>query len=410
MDEIKTLAIYLPQYHPIPENSAAWGEGFTEWTNVRKAVPRFEGHYQPHEPDGRLGYYDLQDPEVLCSQAKLARDFGVYGFAFYHYWFHGEQLLQTPVENMLNSGRPDFPFCLIWANENWTKKWDGQETEIIKAQKYSREDDLEHIRYLCKHVFCDPRYIKIDEKPLFIIYRTELFPEIKNTAHIWREEAKAFGFKDLFLVRVESFVTDIIPSEIGFDAAMEFTPGWHDFERFNSLIKTHNGFIEIDYSATVLKLLSKKTKNYIWFRTVFPGWDNTARKANGGIVFNNNSSEMFRHYISRIMEYTRTYNTKNSKIFFINAWNEWGEGCHLEPDLKFGTSFLKAILDSKNASSTENMTAYIEYLEEKARSNNENAMYFENLALTIDSIYNSDSYRLAQILLKPVKLIRRFIK
>ena len=226
MNNVKQIALYLPQYHPIADNNKAWGEGFTEWSNVKKAQPLFEGHYQPHVPHSDIGYYDLLDPEVLIKQAAMARDHGVYGFAYYHYWFNGKRLLNQPLDNMLSLGKPDFPFCYIWANENWTKRWDGLDEEIIIKQEYSFEDDLVHIRFLCKNVFSDKRYITVDDKPLFIVYRTELFPDIKETAQIWREEAKSFGFKDIYLVRVESLASDIEPSVIGFDSAMELATDW----------------------------------------------------------------------------------------------------------------------------------------------------------------------------------------
>ncbi|MDJ0634982.1 MAG: glycoside hydrolase family 99-like domain-containing protein [Xenococcaceae cyanobacterium MO_188.B29] len=185
-NNIKAIAFYLPQYHPIPENDKWWGKGFTEWTSVAKAKPLFKDHYQPHLP-ADLGFYDLRLPEVRQAQADLAREYGIYGFCYYHYWFNGKRLLERPFNEVLESGKPDFPFCLCWANENWTRRWDGQDREILIEQKYSVVDDREHIKSLIS-AFKDPRYIKIDGKPLFLIYRVNSLPDPSLTQKIWREE------------------------------------------------------------------------------------------------------------------------------------------------------------------------------------------------------------------------------
>lgn len=334
---IKPIAIYLPQYHTIPENDAAWGEGFTEWTNVKKAESLFDGHYQPHVPHESVGLYDLSEPEILIRQAAMAEEYGIYGFAYYHYWFNGKRLLETPLDNMLHSGKPDFPFLYIWANENWTKRWDGLEQEIIIKQDYSLEDDKEHLDFLCKNVFSDKRYIRIDEKPVFIVYRTELFPDIKETAKIWREVAKNNGYKDLYLVRVESFVRKINPRTIGFDAAMEFAPDWSCCNPSNKFYPLNC----IDYPTSVFNMILKNY-SYPVFRSVFPSWDNTARKNSKGTIFINNDIDIFRYYLQRIVEFTQQ-STNKEKYIFINAWNEWGEGCHIEPDSRMNFKYLEVI-------------------------------------------------------------------
>lgn len=343
---IKPIAIYLPQFHPIPENDKAWGEGFTEWTNVRKAKPLFEGHYQPHVPHEDVGYYDLRDPEVMVRQAAMAKAYGIYGFAFYHYWFNGKQLLETPLDNMLKSGKPDFPFLYIWANEHWSRRWDGSEHEIIQEQHYSHEDDLNHIRFLCENVFSDKRYITIDEKPVFMVYRTELLPDIKETARIWREEARKFGFKDLYLVRVENFVAGINPLEIGFDAAMEFAPDSlsKDIEPYKE--SNQFGLYIQDYNSSIKNFDSKFKYNYKLFRGVYPGWDNTARKNNKATIFINNNQYSFKYYLNKAILYTKFKHEIESQFIFINAWNEWAEGCHIEPDIFNGYSYLESIKES----------------------------------------------------------------
>ena len=227
----RVIAFYLPQYHPFPENDRWWGAGFTEWRNVVKARPLFRGHYQPHLP-ADLGFYDLRVPEVRQQQAALAERYGLSGFCYYHYWFNGHRLMQRPVEEMLASGKPDFPFMLCWANENWTRAWDGGEQEVLIRQEYSEEDDRAHIRYLLDEVFRDPRYIRVDGKPVFAVYRSALFPDIRRTIEVWREEATARGV-ELYLCRVESFnAAGREELAVGFDAAIEFqpfTPAMTDF-------------------------------------------------------------------------------------------------------------------------------------------------------------------------------------
>src|SRR6516164_576759 len=225
---IRAVAFHLPQFHPIAENDEWWEKGFTEWTNVVKAKPRFSGHYQPHLP-ADLGFYDLRLPEARAAQAELAASYGIYGFCYYHYWFHGRQVLERPVNEIWQSGEPEFPFCLCWANENWTRRWDGRSNEILLEQRYSRPDDLAHIRSLIP-LFEDRRYIRVMGQPLFLVYRTSQLPEPERTAYLWRREAERAGLKGLFLVRVENdapWVCD--PRSVGFDCALEFQPNWRLF-------------------------------------------------------------------------------------------------------------------------------------------------------------------------------------
>ena len=224
-ESIRAIAFYLPQFHPISENDQWWGKGFTEWTNVAKAEPLFPGHYQPHIP-ADLGFYDLRLPETRQAQADLARESGIYGFCYYHYWFNGKQLLDRPFNEVLASGKPDFPFCLCWANENWTRVWDGKDNNVLIEQKYSEEDDRQHIRALAD-AFRDERYIRVNGKPLFLVYRATKIPDPRKTTAIWREEAQKLGIGDLYLCRVESFRDERSdPGEIGFDAAVGFQPDW----------------------------------------------------------------------------------------------------------------------------------------------------------------------------------------
>lgn len=361
MTEIKPLAIYLPQFHTIPENDKAWGVGFTEWINVRKAKPMFDGHYQPHIPHNNVGYYDLRNSEVLIQQAALAKEYGIYGFAFYHYWFNGKRLLETPLDKMLKTGTPDFPFCYIWANENWTKRWDGREGEVIIQQDYSSMDDENHIRFLCEKVFSDYRYIKVDNKPVFIVYRTELLPEIIKTSAIWNEIAKEYGFGGIYLIRVESFVSDIDPSAIGFDASMEFQPNWNNMpdrltgsindkllEMLHIKVNPSQRHKIFSYKDLVEKNISfpKKSK-YKCYPGITPMWDNSARRKIDATIFKDSSPYLYEKWLKEIVAKFQTYSESES-FLFINAWNEWAEGCHLEPCSKWGKGYLEATKKALN--------------------------------------------------------------
>lgn len=352
-NDIRTIAFFLPQFHPTPENDEWWGKGFTEWRNVTKARPLFPGHYQPHLP-ADLGFYDLRLPEVREAQAELARQHGIHGFCYYHYWFNGRRILERPFNEVLESGKPDFPFCLCWANENWTRVWDGGKRNVLLEQKYSPEDDLAHIRSLIP-AFNDPRYIRIDGKPLLLVYRTELLPDPARTAEVWREEARRAGIGDLYLARVEGFVKGVDPNSIGFDAAVEFAPdaskaGTALFRgrvarllgKFKLLPAVFRDSWLYSYPATVRGMLSKPERGYRWFRCVTPMWDNSARRSANASIFVGSTPAIYKQWLSKIVARTRQRLAGDEQIVFINAWNEWAEGCHLEPDQKWGHAYLEA--------------------------------------------------------------------
>jgi lipopolysaccharide biosynthesis protein len=359
---VKLIAFYLPQYHPIPENDAWWGKGFTEWTNVTKAKPLFSGHYQPRLP-ADLGFYDLRLPEARQAQADLARAYGIHGFCYYHYWFNGRRLLERPFNEVLASGEPDFPFCLCWANENWTRRWDGLEQNILMEQVYSEEDDRLHMQWLAK-AFQDPRYIRIDGKPLFLVYRTAKILNPLKTAKTWREEAYRLGIGDIFLCKVESFPDEHgDPSLIGFDASVEFQPDWtrlglplqtgRRWQLARKLGLAEQAYAEnkiYEYSTVVESMLAKPTPGYQRFPCVTPSWDNTARRKRGATILHNSTPETYEHWLRASVQNTLS-NESSEKIVFINAWNEWGEGNHLEPCQKWGHVYLEAtrrvLLDSE---------------------------------------------------------------
>jgi lipopolysaccharide biosynthesis protein len=363
MNDVRSIAIYLPQFHPIPENDESWGVDFTEWTNVKKARSQFRRHIQPHIPHKSVGYYDLRDPEILIKQAALAKEHGIYGFAFYHYWFNGKRLLNLPIDNMLKTGKPDFPFCLIWANENWTKRWDGQDNEIIIKQDYSFDDDRKHIRFLCKNIFSDKRYITINSKPFFVVYKPFLFPDIKKTIEIWRDEVAKTEFKEIYIVSMDNFLMEQKPDEIGLDATIHFQPDYRLFKnrllgdkisRFLHKINIKESpFLKNtiydyeEYSDFSLKFYSGI--NHKCYPGIMPGWDNSPRRKEGALIFSDSSPEKYKKWLVSIL---KNYNgfSKEENFIFFNAWNEWAEGNHLEPCKKWNYEYLfntKESLSSK---------------------------------------------------------------
>jgi lipopolysaccharide biosynthesis protein len=342
-DDLRVIAFYLPQYHPIPENDAWWGNGFTEWTNVRKARPNFIGHYEPHVP-GELGYYDLRDAAVRDEQARLAAEHGVNGFCYYYYWFNGRRLLELPLREMVASGKPDFPFCVCWANENWTRRWDGLESEVLMAQHYNLEDSREFIRGITP-LFHDKRYILVDGHPLLLIYKAGLIPNIEATVAMWRSETRAAGFKDLYLVACQT-TGETHPERLGFDAGVEFPPHGHHAIWLNARVDLTNpafSGLVTSYRALVVQSLLRPPDEFKLFRCVVPEWDNTARRQDKATVFIGSSPEIFEHWAAKMAANTLERFRGEERLLFVNAWNEWGEGCHLEPDVRYGRQYLQAL-------------------------------------------------------------------
>jgi lipopolysaccharide biosynthesis protein len=347
--EVRSIAFYLPQYHPIPENDEWWGVGFTEWTNVRRGRRRFRSHHQPHVP-GELGYYDLREPEIRERQADLARTHGVHGFAYYHYWFTGREILQQPLSEVVRSGQPDFPFCVAWANENWTRAWDGGTSQILLAQDYSREDDLAHIRRL-QDVLTDPRYITYDGKPLLLVYRAGLLPEPRATTDLWRAEVESWGLPGLYLARMESLYGETgDPTALGFDAAVDFQPKWRLAssrpKRVWEELTTRLGrsYTATSYDAVVRAALRTPVPSYLRWPCVTPMWDNSVRRRKGAFVIKRSTPEKFGRWVAADVERLRATHGGDADrpLLFVNAWNEWGEGCHLEPDERWARAYLEA--------------------------------------------------------------------
>lgn len=375
--KIRTIAYYLPQYHAISENDKAWGKGFTEWVNTKKAVPLFNKHYQPKVPLNK-NYYDLRDVSVMIEQAKLAKKYGLFGFCYYHYWFkNGKKLLEIPVEQMLREAAVDIPFCLSWANENWSKQWDGGNQEIIVEQNYGDEKDWSlHLDYLVDF-FRDSRYITLDERPVLLIYKPEIIPNVQKMIRYWRSRIKEYGFKDLCIM-IQSSGAYFSPffNTKGFDYQIKFPPFFsiimHEKNMQNVKIQKRlfeiarilklEGILLSFYNILKLKRDSNKANlntvltylNYdTTWRTMIDSdssdrmiegamvdWDNTARKANG-YVHLEGSPEKFEKYMVELVN--KVKNNAQEPIIFINAWNEWAEGAYLEPDELHKYAYLEGL-------------------------------------------------------------------
>jgi lipopolysaccharide biosynthesis protein len=348
----KAIAFYLPQYHPIPENDKWWGKGFTEWSNVAKAKPLFSAHYQPRIP-ADLGFYDLRLPEARQAQANLAKAYGISGFCYYHYWFNGSRLLERPFNEVLSSGEPDFPFCLCWANETWSRRWLGEETNVLQKQSYSHEDDLNHIRSLMP-AFADPRYIQIKGRPIFLVYRPLDLPEPMRMVETFKNECIKSGLPEPYLMGVDAHSPGVNFEKIGFDGTLVFEP------QLGALPDFMNDGVSMSKLARNLKLgiASSKLKIYDYgearqlmlarerdFPThpcIFVSWDNTPRRRKNAIVAVNSTPEIFEAGLAEMVS-SLTVKPLDERIVFINAWNEWAEGNYLEPDLKYGTQYLEAV-------------------------------------------------------------------
>jgi glycosyltransferase involved in cell wall biosynthesis len=343
--DIRAIAIYLPQFHAIPENDEWWGKGFTEWTNVRRAKPQYKGHYQPHVPHQDIGYYDLNDPSVLEKQAAMARAAGIEGFCFYYYWFNGRRLLNMPTDRLLATGKPDFPFCFCWANENWTRTWDGGDKEILLGQEHTYDSDERFILDLLP-AFRDPRYIRVNGRPLLIIYRPGLFPDPAATARHWRETCRREGIGEIFLARMQMFDWELEGRDIGFDAVIQFplvsrvySPSQRDKVNLHEA-QAFTGEV-YDYRRSAANYAIEPIGPKLW-PSVCPSWDNTARRMERGHSWVHSSPETYQWWLSTMAQRARLSLSPDERFIFINAWNEWAEGCHLEPDEKYGYAWLNA--------------------------------------------------------------------
>lgn len=357
---VRLIAYYLPQFHPIPENDEWWGKGFTEWTNVTKAVPGFAGQYQPHLPID-LGFYDLRLVETLRSQAILAKRYGIYGFCFHHYWFHGQTLLETPLKNLLNNKDIDINFCINWANESWSRRWDSNNKALLIEQKHSDQDDIAFAESL-KPLFDDKRYIRVNGRPLLMVYRPELLPDAAATLSRWRLFFEQAGFGNPYVI-MPQIAGDNDPRKYGFDAAAGFPPhngGWELNNIKSTIVKLKPAGSErvLSFDQMVTNVMSNNPKEFTLLPGVCPGWDNTARKPDSGTFFLGNTPKKYGAWLQSACDKMLVRENQQERIVFINAWNEWAEGAHLEPDIHHGYAYLQ---ETRRVVESLNPTSYTEF-------------------------------------------------
>jgi len=371
----RVIAYYLPQYHPIPENNRWWGNGFTEWINVVKAKPLFKGHYQPHIPSD-LGFYDLRLPEVREEQAKMAREAGIEGFCYWRYWFGGKQLLEKPFKEVLESGKPNFPFCLGWANETWSNKsWHSKSAllkdKVLIEQTYSTKDYIEHF-YDVLPALKDERYIRVDGKPLFIIFNPKGIPDAQEFLNIWRDLSVKEGLSGIFFVG--------IVSNISYEDNRKRVPKTNEVARlynrildmgFDGINTRGYARAEILLSGKLRKLIQLvlfkllrityvrkfKQKDIIekvyteedrWvnsYPTILPNWDRTPRSGKKSVIYTDSTPEVFKQNIEYALDILKNRDDEH-KLVFLQSWNEWGEGNYVEPDQKFGRGYLDVLAES----------------------------------------------------------------
>lgn len=339
------IAFYLPQFHATPENDEWWGKGFTEWTNVRKAKPNFPNHLQPFEP-GELGYYNLLDPKVQVAQAELAKTYGIRGFCYYAYWFEGRRMLEKPLDLMLANRDVDIDFCVCWANENWTRRWDGRDEEILIGQPHTLEQDKRFIHDMLKYMQ-DPRYIRVNNRPLLLVYRPDILAEPKATVAYWKQVVRDAGLGELNACCVEFYGVEN-PKDFGFDTMVEFPP--HKSLLNENALSPPPTLTNSDFKGGVYDYVKVRNwfmrkpiaKGFTRYRGVMPRWDNTARRQDTSHIFYGSDPQLFRDWIYWAGMETMLTQPPGERLLFINAWNEWGEGCTLEPDKLYGRTYLQA--------------------------------------------------------------------
>ena len=343
--DLKLIAFYLPQYHPFEENDRFWGKGFTEWHNVSRALPVFQGHYQPKLP-GELGFYDLRLKPVMERQIELARDHGVHGFCFHHYFLNRRPVMRKPFDLFLGHRDLNIPFCIHWANEPWTVRWDGNRNRegVLLDQVHDDEENMAFIRDIAP-ALRDPRYIRIGNRPVLIIYRPALFPDFRKTAEEWRRFCIAEGLGEPFLVMTRTlFDKEKVPDDYGFDAAVEFPPHLTIRIDVKDKVVLHNPAFKgsvYDYPAVARESLQAIRPAYTLFRGIMPQWDNTPRNIHA-TVYHGSSPALYQEWLTGLGLETVRNLPADRQFIFINAWNEWAEGACLEPDRRYGYAWLNA--------------------------------------------------------------------
>ncbi|GHU71018.1 glycosyl transferase [Bacteroidia bacterium] len=362
MNKIRPIAFYLPQFHPIPENDEWWSKGFTEWTNVAKAKPLFKGHQQPNLP-GELGFYDLRLSEVREQQAALAKEYGIEGFMYWHYWFAGKRLLERPFKEVLESKKPDFPFCLGWANETWSGVWHGAKDKILMEQTYPGEADYVAHFYAVLDAFKDPRYITVEGKPLFTVYVPFNLPDASFFIATWQKLAKQEGLNGIYFV---GFSGDLEKDyqkllDMGFDGvhfqrikeATEYIIRQHFFHRLQrklynmGLYKRYTFKGIYDYEEYIRYLTKPTDTIENAYPVVVPKWDNSPRSGRNSLIVVNSTPELFRKHLRNVFQLLKK-KRKEQRIVFIKSWNEWAEGNYMEPDSRFGRKYLEVFKEEVN--------------------------------------------------------------
>ena len=349
--KLRPIAFYLPQFHPIPENDEWWGKGFTEWTNVANAKPLFRGHRQPRVP-ADLGFYDLRVPETRIAQAELAREYGLEGFCYWHYWFAGKRLLNRPFEEVVKTGQPDFPFCIGWANESWTGVWHGAADKVLIEQKYpGKADEEKHFYYLLA-AFTDSRYLKVEDKPIVYVYKPHNLPAPLRFTDHWRELARKEGLKGLYFIGEDHSLT-WNPRQHGFDASVAHSPGlaYHQLAFGSFYRKVKNLYRNIfrrprifSYKNYIDYAFHPLSHDFDQYPSVLPNWDNTPRCGLDGYILAGSTPDLFRIHLRRAIQQVSD-RPRDKRLIFIKSWNEWAEGNYLEPDMDFGRAYVEVIRD-----------------------------------------------------------------
>ncbi|HVJ39347.1 MAG TPA: glycoside hydrolase family 99-like domain-containing protein [Stenotrophomonas sp.] len=356
------VAFYLPQFHPIAENDRWWGKGFTEWRNVTRALPQFEGHVQPRLP-ADLGFYDLRDIGVMREQARLAAEYGIGAFCFYFYWFAGRTLLEQPLQQWLADETIELPFCLCWANENWARRWDGRDQDVLMAQQHSAEDDLAFIAHIAPYLR-DRRALRVDGRPMLLVYRPSLMPDPAATAQRWRQWCRDNEIGEIHLAYVQGFERPD-PRDIGFDAAVEFPPNMSSppsVASAQTLINPDFAGEVLDWRVLAQEAASRPLPGYRLYPGVNPGWDNEPRRSGKGRVLLHASPRAFGDWLRQTIHQRLAAEPPAHKLVFINAWNEWAEGAVLEPDMRLGHAWLaqaRRALSPASAASAERSLAVV---------------------------------------------------
>ena len=353
----RVIAFYLPQFHPIPENDQWWGPGFTEWTNVAKAKPIFRGHYQPHIP-ADLGFYDLRVPETRQAQADMAREHGIEAFCYWHYWFGGRRILERPFIEVLKSGEPDFPFCLGWANESWTGIWHAAPDRMLIEQTYPGEGDYAAHFDAVLPAFEDPRYLRVEGKPLFYVYKPPAIPDLRQFVDLWRELAQQAGLSGLYLIGEGERPWN--PTDWGFDAAIYsglpprrgWEPWYHPLARLRWEWRKRRGIPTIysygDLCESFIREQLGDPPEDSRHPCLIPNWDNSPRSGRNGLLLRGSTPDLFRRQVRLALDLVADAPAER-RLVFVKSWNEWAEGNHLEPDLRFGRGYLQVLREELGA-------------------------------------------------------------